>query len=130
MTESRENIREKNLIPFQPGQSGNPSGKAKGQRDYATIYREALIKLGTSLNKTPDDLELELLQTGLLNAKKGDYRFYKDVLDRVHGTPVNTTKVDHTTLGEKIDVNKIDMDALITKIDAELKEKKLNGSSN
>ena len=114
---------------FKPGESGNPNGRPKGQRDYATIYREALIKLGNSLKKEPDELELELLQTGLLNAKKGDYRFYKDVLDRIHGTPVNTTKVDHTTLGEKIDTNKIDMDELISKIDEELKQKKLNGSA-
>jgi len=110
---------------FKPGESGNVNGRPKGQRDYATIYREALIKLGNSLNKTPDDLELELLQTGLLNAKKGDYRFYKDVLDRVHGTPVNTTKVDHTSLGEKL-TSSIDVEDIAKKVAEELKTKKLN----
>ena len=110
---------------FKPGESGNVNGRPKGQRDYATIYREALIKLGNSLNKTPDDLELELLQTGLLNAKKGDYRFYKDVLDRVHGTPVNTTKVDHTSLGEKL-TSSIDVEDIAKKVAEEIKTKKLN----
>lgn len=129
MTENSEkNSGIANLKPFPPGVSGNPNGRPKGQRDYATIYREALIKLGNSLNKTPDDLELELLQTGLLNAKKGDYRFYKDVLDRVHGTPVNTTKVDHTTQGEKLDVG-VDVEAIAKRVAEELKQKKVYGDS-
>lgn len=89
--------REANLIHFKPGESGNPRGRAKGQRDYATIYREALLKLAEINNKTPEELEDELIAGGFANAKK-DYRFYKDVLDRLHGTPVQ--KVDHTTKGE------------------------------
>lgn len=127
MAENSVNIREKNLKPFPPGVSGNPAGRPKGQKDYATIYREALVKLGTSLNKDPETLEAEIILTGLLNAKKGDYRFYKDVLDRIHGTPVNTTKVDHTTLGKEIDGKKIDMDALVEEVEENLKRKKLNG---
>jgi hypothetical protein len=74
-------------------------GRPVGQRNYSTIYREALIKLGTINNKTPEELETELIASGFAMAKK-DYRFYKDVLDRIHGTA--TLKTDITSLGEKI----------------------------
>jgi hypothetical protein len=91
-----EEIRDKrldNLTPFKEGESGNPDGRPKGQRNYATIYREALIKLASLNYKTPDELEEEILSSGLLNARKGDYRFYKDLLDRLHGTPVSRTEL-------------------------------------
>lgn len=90
---NRENIREKNLIPFEKGKSGNPAGRPKGQRDYATIYREALIKLATLNDKTEEEIENEILSNALLSARKGDFRFYKDILDRLYGTPVSRTEL-------------------------------------
>lgn len=87
--------------PFKKGEpSPNPEGRPNGQKNYATLYKEALIKLGQLNNKTPDELELELISSGFTNARKGDYRFYKDVLDRLHGTATN--KTDITSGGEKI----------------------------
>lgn len=82
-----------NLKPFKKGQSGNPAGHPKGQRNYATIYREALIKLGRENNKTPEDIENEMVANGALLARKGDFRFYKDVLDRLHGTATNVVDI-------------------------------------
>lgn len=102
----------KYLKPWKKGDpSPNPKGKAKGQRDYATIYREALIKLGTENNKTPEDIEMEMIANGVLLGRKGDYRFYKDVLDRLHGTAVQ--KTDMTTGGEKLPQPLIDLNALL-----------------
>lgn len=75
----------KHLKPIKKGERLNPNGRPNGQRNYATIYREALIKLGQANGKTADELETELVQAGFANARKGDYRFYKDVLDRAHG---------------------------------------------
>ena len=91
MEDNKENSKDKRLKnlelgKWKKGESGNPKGKAKGQRDYATIYREALIKLAEKNNKTPEELEDEILSVGLLNARKGNYAFYKDVIDRTHGT--------------------------------------------
>lgn len=63
-------------------------GRPPGQKNYATLYRNALIKLGQLNGKDPDEIELEMIANGLASARKGDYRFYKDVLDRLHGTPV------------------------------------------
>lgn len=75
-------------------------GRPPGQRNYATLYREALIKLAQKNGKEPNDLESEILQNALASARKGDYRFYKDMLDRLYGTATNRT--DLTTNGDKL----------------------------
>jgi hypothetical protein len=80
----------KHLIPLKKGQTANPNGRPLGQKNYATLYREALIKLGKLNDKEPDEIELEMIANGLASARKGDFRFYKDVLDRLHGD--NATK--------------------------------------
>ena len=97
--ENKARPQTRHLKPCKPGETANPNGRPKGQRNYATIYKEALIKLGSINNKTPEELENELVASGFKMAKK-DYRFYKDVLDRIHGTA--TLKTDITSLGEKI----------------------------
>lgn len=61
-------------------------GRTPGQRNYATIYREALQILADKNATTPEKLEAEMIANGAMLARKGDYRFYKDVLDRLHGT--------------------------------------------
>lgn len=101
-TDKKTDKRLKNLKPaWKKGEpSPNPAGRGLGQRNYATIYREALIKLAKLNDKTPEELENEILSTGLLNARKGNYAFYKDVLDRLHGTATN--KTDITSGGEKV----------------------------
>jgi len=93
-TDKSTDKRLKNLKPaWKAGDpSPNPNGRPKGQRNYATIYKEALIKLGTINGKTPEELETELIASGFAMAKK-DYRFYKDVLDRAHGTALQRSDV-------------------------------------
>ena len=111
--------REANLIPFKPGQSGNPRGRPLGQRDYATIYREALIKLAAKNNKSPDELEEEILSKGIASARGGDYRFYKDLLDRSHGTATvkTETKVE---LSGKVDLTSKEATEIAKKYEQEL----------
>jgi len=89
-----------NLIPFKPGESGNPKGRPKGQRDYATIYREALIRIAEAKDKTPEEIEEMIEEVGLNKALKGDYNFFKDVRDRIHGKPMQHQ--DITSGGEPI----------------------------
>jgi hypothetical protein len=78
---------------WEKGESGNPNGRPLGQRNYATIYKEALIKLAKLNDKSPEELENEIISTGLLNARKGNYAFYKDVLDRLHGQATQKTEL-------------------------------------
>ena len=75
------------------GKSPNPNGRPKGQRNYITLFREAMIKLAQMNNKTPDELEEEILQMGIKKARLGDYRFYQDILDRAYGKPVQKQEV-------------------------------------
>ena len=83
----------KHLKPFKKGQSGNENGRPLGQRNYATIYREALQLLADKNATTPEKLEAEMIANGAMLARKGDYRFYKDVLDRIHGQATQKTEI-------------------------------------
>lgn len=77
-----------NLKPFEKGQTGNPNGRPNGQRNYATIYREALAKIAALEKITPDDLEDDMISVAVKRARKGDAVFYRDIMDRIHGKPV------------------------------------------
>lgn len=89
-----------NLKPWKKGVRVPGSGRPKGQRDYATIYKEALIKLASANGITADELENDILQKGLALSRKGDYRFYKDTLDRLHGQPKQA--LDITSGGKEL----------------------------
>lgn len=123
-TDKSTNKRLDNLKePWKKGESGNPNGRPKGQRNYATIYREALIKLAEINGKEADELENEMVQKAIAAARKGDYRFYKDLLDRLYGSA--TQKVDHTTKGEQInDLSQVE------KIAQEVASKLRNANTN
>lgn len=95
--------RMKNLKPWKEGESGNPGGRPLGQRNYSQIYREALIKLASLNDKSPEELENEILSSGILNARKGDYRFYKDILDRTYGMPVQKIESETVLKIEKLE---------------------------
>ena len=92
-SEEKRDVRLDNLKPFEKGQSGNPNGRPLGQKNYATLYKEALIKLAKLNDKEPEELEIEMISKGILSARAGDYRFYKDVLDRLHGTAQNNVNL-------------------------------------
>lgn len=84
------------------------TGRPKGQRNYATIYREALIKVATTKGLEADDVELALVVKGLERALKGDFKFYQDIQDRIHGKPVQTN------LNKNIDDVELDEDEMET----------------
>lgn len=67
-----------NLTPGGPG-------RPKGQRNYLTIYREALKKIADTQNMTAEELETLMEEAGIRKAIKGDFHFWKDIRDRVHG---------------------------------------------
>jgi hypothetical protein len=88
------------------GESPNPTGHPRGQKNYKTLFREAIVKIA-KLNKVkPDDIEVMIIQKGLTQALKGDFKFYKDNLDRLYGSP--TQAVDLTSGGDKIVLTKFE----------------------
>ena len=89
--ESTEAITDKRLLnlkePWKKGESGNPNGRGKGQRDYRTIYRAALEKIGKTKDMSPEEVEELMEQVGLDKALNGDFAFQRDIKDRLHGKP-------------------------------------------
>jgi hypothetical protein len=65
------------LIPFKPGQSGNPKGKPKGSGLTARLRK--------IVEESEHDVAGILLQAGVKAAIKGDFRFWKEILDRLDG---------------------------------------------
>lgn len=100
-TDKNTDKRLNNLKMWKKGDpSPNPKGHPLGQRNYETIRREAIISIGKANGKTPEEIEEMLVAKGVSEALKGDFRFYKDDLDRVHGQAVS--KTDLTSKGDKI----------------------------
>jgi len=100
--------------PWKKGECPNPNGRPKGQRNYATIYWEAMKKIAANQNMTPEELEEVLHQSGITKAIKGDYAFYRDTLDRLHGKPTQPLQFDPHTLSDT------ELDAKIRAITAEI----------
>lgn len=73
-------MKEKNLIPFKPGQSGNPEGRPVGSKNKRTQFMEAI---GKSSKNPEKDLEAIILK-GIEEAKKGNPYFWKMIVDRVY----------------------------------------------
>ncbi len=95
VTESGIEKRKRNLKPaWKKGDpSPNPKGHPKGQRNYATLRAEAIIAIGKQNGKTPEEIEIMLHSKGLAEALKGDFRFYKDDLDRTHGSATQKVEI-------------------------------------
>lgn len=91
--------------PWKKGQSGNPKGYKKGQRNYKTLYREALVKIAETQGITPEEVENLMHVAGIKQAMKGNFSFYKEINDRIHGKVEQ--KTDITSGGEKIVTNTI-----------------------
>ena len=81
-------------------------GRPKGQRNYATIYRAALIKIADANNKTAEEIEEMMEQAGLKKALAGDFAFQKDIKDRLHGKAMQRTELTGKD-GGAIEINKV-----------------------
>jgi hypothetical protein len=91
-----------NLRPhnFKKGQSGNPKGRRKGQRDYRTLFWIALEHIANTQGMTAEEVEEALHAAGIVKAIKGDFFFYQEISNRVYGKP--TDKMDLTSGGKTI----------------------------
>jgi len=86
-----------NIKPrWKKGESGNPAGRPKGSKNYRILFREAYVAIAKDLRlgKDPDALLVEILKRGIKEALKGNYSFYKDIMDRLYGKPKIETNVN------------------------------------
>lgn len=87
-------------------------GRPKGVRDFITIYKEAIKMLAKENNETPEEFENKMIAKGIVMGRKGQYQFYKDTLDRLHGQATQkqeiTGKDGKDLIPDKVLKSKID----------------------
>jgi hypothetical protein len=86
-----------NIKPrWKKGESGNPAGRPKGSKNYRTLFRKAYVAIAKDLRlgKDPDALLVEILKRGIKEALRGNYNFYKDIMDRLYGKPKSEANVN------------------------------------
>lgn len=108
LAETRERTN-KNLIPFEPGKSGNPNGRPKGTENSKTRLLRLLSIAQKKKNPfTGDEEDFTILEQMdvkvIVKALKGDLKAYKEIVDRLEGTPTN--KQEHEFTGDSIPLMK------------------------
>lgn len=110
-----------NLIPPVKGEVRNPGGKPKGTLNSKTVLRRLLALTENAKNPITGEMEemsqLEIITLKqLANARKGDLKAYREMLDRLEGKAQQS--VDMTTQGEKIEPLQIYLPAKLEDRDA------------
>ena len=92
--------KQKKDTKFKPGQSGNLKGRPKGSKNFSTLFKEAIKKIAKENKITELQAEQDLIIKAYREAKKGNFSFYRDIMDRVYGKPQE--KIDLTTAGKEL----------------------------
>lgn len=104
ISENTENTVNKVQIgkPFEKGDDPrrNLNGRPLGAKNFNTLFEEALKKISEINGKTPDEFDIEIIAKGIEKARTGEYKFYRDLMDRRFGRPLQP--MDMTTGGDKI----------------------------
>jgi hypothetical protein len=86
----------KSLKPFKKGGDERIRPKPKGALSYKTIFNLAAREVAKQLKlgKEPEDYLKALLVEGAKKGLKGNYSFYKDILDRLYGQAKQTIETE------------------------------------
>lgn len=123
---------------FQPGQSGNPSGKPKGTPNRSTIAKKILempciipdnlydILLGIypDLNRNTTIENLATLVQASKAISRADVNSYKAVMDSAYGAPKQAIEMETIEPGPAIDYDDLSESALQEIINLQNKTKK------
>lgn len=88
------------LIPWKPGQSGNPKGRPLGARDRRNVIMDAIKRIGEAKNMSPEEIEDAIQAVGIEKAFKGSFFHYEAISDGLYGKM--TDKIDHTSGGKTL----------------------------
>lgn len=85
----------KNLKPYKPGQSGNPSGRPKGKKNEITELKQNL-EIAVRNSVSPQDV-IDIVQAMVAEAKAGKVGAAKVILDK---TISNVKETEDTQSGD------------------------------
>lgn len=88
--EKKDNFRDERGR-FLPGKPPGP-GRPKGTKNFSTLFEEAIKKIVKSEKLPIKDVEVELVVKAIIEALKGNYPFWRDLMDRVYGKPKITVE--------------------------------------
>jgi hypothetical protein len=63
----------------------NLKGRPVGSEDFKTKFYRVIDKLAAKDKMTREEIEDQLLEIALKKAKNGNFNFYRDLMDRLHG---------------------------------------------
>ena len=78
---------------FRKGERRLNQGHPLGQPNYTTMRDRAIRLLAKQNGKTPLEIEDEINANALLEARKGNFQFYKDDKDRTYGQATQKTEL-------------------------------------
>src|SRR3990167_2442815 len=74
---------------WKPGmESPNPAGRPKGSKNFDTIFEEAIRKIVKEKKIPIDNPEMEMVIKAVVEALKGNYSFFRDLMDRRYGKAI------------------------------------------
>jgi hypothetical protein len=88
----------------------NPKGKGVGTKDFITLYKEAIKVIADGKDKTSEEVEIDLIASGLLKAIKGHPIFWTYIQDRMHGKPISTVRNEFPDEVTEVKINIIKND--------------------
>lgn len=85
--------------PFKVGRDErrNLNGKPPGTKSFSTLFDEAIRIIAKEEKISPESAELALFEKAYTEARKGNFNYFKDIMDRRFGQP--TKPIDLTTSG-------------------------------
>ena len=81
---------------FKPGQSGNAAGKENGTKNFSTLFDEAIKKIVKEKKLLITNPEVDLVVKAIVEALKGNYAYYRDIMDRRFGKPKESVDLNST----------------------------------
>lgn len=107
---------------FKPGESGNPAGRPKGTKNFDTLFDEAIQKILKEKKIDIDDPEIQIVVKAIIEALKGNFLYYRDIMDRRHGQPKKPIGLEVSIPQNLIDLFKYGNSATNTSVEGEDKE--------
>jgi hypothetical protein len=67
-----------------PPMGGRPLGSVK-EKSFTEYFNEIAEEIALANKMDVEDVKKVIYKVGYAKAKEGNYQFYKDILDRIHG---------------------------------------------